>query len=59
MRITVLATGFETRAHAPVQERRESLTTGLPPSRPEPEPARVPADTADHLDIPAFLRRRN
>ena len=60
VRITVLATGFETRAHAPVHERRETISTTQPSSsRQEQEPARVPADTADHLDIPAFLRRRN
>jgi cell division protein FtsZ len=49
VRITVLATGFDAR---PTPMKRMETILG----RPEPEPARVPAD--NDLDIPAFLRRR-
>lgn len=59
VRITVLATGFESRprreqpaASSPAVEQQS-----VPQQRPtEPQPARVPAD--HDLDIPAFLRRR-
>lgn len=63
VRITVLATGFETRPAPTIPISQNAANTIIPP-RPEPErererePARVPSD-ADHLDIPAFLRRRN
>ena len=53
VRITVLATGFDIRpstpAPPPMRIPRET-------ARPEPEPARVPAN--NDIDIPAFLRRR-
>jgi cell division protein FtsZ len=54
VRITVLATGFDTGRRRP--EPISTATTKIEPA-PIPEPARVPAD-GDHLDIPAFLRRR-
>jgi cell division protein FtsZ len=54
VRITVLATGFDTGRRRP--QPITTSTAKIEPA-PIPEPARVPAD-GDHLDIPAFLRRR-
>jgi cell division GTPase FtsZ len=52
VRVTVLATGFESRVTRKVEARPATHTQ----PDPEPQPARVPSDT--DLDIPAFLRRR-
>ncbi|GAB4465560.1 MAG: cell division protein FtsZ [Armatimonadaceae bacterium] len=59
VRVTVLATGFETRiiSEGTTAARNAPAPPPVEPER-EREPARVPAET-DHLDIPAFLRRRN
>jgi cell division protein FtsZ len=59
VRITVLATGFESRPRPnplPAASSASTRSSSNNPTQPELEPARVPAD--DNLDIPAFLRRR-
>ncbi len=59
VRITVLATGFESRPrHNPLPAASSASTRSgnSGATQTEQEPARVPAD--DNLDIPAFLRRR-
>jgi cell division protein FtsZ len=57
VRVTVLATGFEG-GESPLPVHRPIHKTVVQPNTSEPEPARVSAES-DHLDIPAFLRRRN
>lgn len=61
VRVTVLATGFETRSGTKPDDGGSRVPPPQPPVvKPDPESPRVPTDnTTDHLDIPAFLRRRN
>jgi cell division protein FtsZ len=53
VRVTVLATGFDTRSAKKVEARPAAAAA---PAEAPPEPPRAPSDT--DLDIPAFLRRR-
>ena len=55
VRITVLATGFDTRKQEGVSGIKVYTPTP-PPTKTEAEPTRVPSET--DIDIPAFLRRR-
>jgi len=53
VRVTVLATGFDTRSAKKIEARPAAAAA---PAEAPPEPPRAPSDT--DLDIPAFLRRR-
>jgi cell division protein FtsZ len=54
VRVTVLATGFDTRSAKKIEARPAAAAAA--PAEAPPEPPRAPSDT--DLDIPAFLRRR-
>ncbi|HWE63757.1 MAG TPA: cell division protein FtsZ [Chloroflexota bacterium] len=70
IQITVIATGFDGRAPAPVQNKRPSIGQTIDharqesiPQQPQPQPqpnypSRQPAPAADPYDVPSFLRNR-